>query len=164
MHEKGLWATPVSMHNVVSYPSGYPFCSTRYYFMKDFGIRDLNIPIVSWKEERKFIPWKVKLPPGYLLNQDGLLIQENILQTHMVEHYYGTPRKFSYYMNKLSSEEWTVLHIESWMGTQTKELLDNEKITGKTNRIRKEEKLKLTLLLKHQRASPNQIARCLAIT
>jgi hypothetical protein len=63
-------------HNVVSYPSGYPFCSTRYYFMKDFGIRDLNIPIVSWKEE----------------------------------------------------------------------------------------KLKLTLLLKHQRASPNQIARCLAIT
>ncbi|HPX79612.1 MAG TPA: hypothetical protein PK603_04780 [Bacteroidales bacterium] len=176
-------------HNVVSYPSGYPFCSTRYYFMKDFGIRDLNIPIVSWKEERKFIPWKVKLPPGYLLNQDGLLIQENILQTHMVEHYYGTPRKFSYYMNKLSSEEWTVLHIESWMGTQTKELLDNEKITGKTNRISdvdvclfidnwlkknkkgasyttllKEEKLKLTLLLKHQRASPNQIARCLAIT
>jgi hypothetical protein len=176
-------------HNVVSYPSGYPFCSARYYFMKDFGINGLYTPLLSWKEQREFLPWKVKLPPGYLLDKSGLLIQENILQTKMVEHYYGSPRKFSFYMNKLSGEEWAMMNIESWMGAQTKELLNNEKLIGKVNRISdidvclyidewlkenknrapyttllKEEKLRLAILLKHRRAAYGQIARCLAIS
>lgn len=176
-------------HNVVSYPSGYPFCSTRYYFMKDFGVHGQYTPITSWKEQREFLPWKVKLPPGYLLDKSGLLIQETILQTKMVEHYYGSPRKFSYYMNKLSGEEWAILNIESWMGAKTKELLNNEKLTGKVNRIsdvdvclfidkwlkdnkngapyttlQHEEKLSLALLLRQKMADPGQIARCLAIS
>jgi len=176
-------------HNVGSYPSGYPFCSTRYYFMKDFGVHGLYTPITSWKEQREFLSWKVKLPPGYVLDKSGMLIQENILQIKMVEHYYGSPRKFSYYMNKLSGEEWAMLHIESWMGTKAKELLNNEKITGKINRISDvdvcqfidkwlkdnkkgapyttllhKEKLRLAQLLWQKRAGPGQIARCLAIS
>jgi len=175
-------------HNVVSYPSGYPFCSTRFYFMKDFGIKGLYTPLTSWKEQRKFLPWKVKLPPGYILDKSGLLIQEHILQTDMVEHYYGSPRKFAFYMNKLSAEEWAILHIESWMGEQTKELLNNEKLIGKINRtsdidvclfiddwlkknkngapyttLTQEEKLRLAQMLSYRRASLCQISRCLVI-
>ena len=176
-------------HNVVLYPSGYPFCSTRYYFMNDFGIKGLYTPLMSWTEQRRYLPWKVKLPAGYLLDKSGLLIQENILQTKMVEHYYGSPRKFSFYMNKLSGEEWAMLNIESWMGTITKELLNNEKLTGKVNRIsdvdvclfidewlkdnkngapyttlQKEERLRLALLLRQRGTGPGQIARCLVIS
>lgn len=176
-------------HNVVSYPSGYPFCSTRFYFMKDFGNKGLYIPLTSWKEQRKFLPWKVKLPPGYILDKSGLLIQENILQTDMVEHFYGSPRKFAFYMNKLSGEEWAILNIESWMGAQAKDLLNSEKLLKNANRISDidiceyidacllknkngapytalsvTEKLRLASQFRHRGAGIGQISRCLAIS
>ena len=173
-------------HNVVAYPSGYPFCSVRYYFMKEYGTSPTYEPILSWKEERKFIPWKTKLPQGYVLDANGLLIHDNILETKIVENYYRSVRNFAYHMNKVSALEWTVLNVESWMRTKVKKQLDYKKITERVRKIndlevclfidewmaqnkkgssfmmlRKKDMFKVAALLREKRASLSQLARCL---
>ena len=38
--------------------------------------------------------------------ESGLLVRETVIDVADVEHMFGTPRTFLYYMNRLSSEEW----------------------------------------------------------
>lgn len=175
-------------HNVVTYPSGYPYCSAKYYFMKELGIHVEYTPLTTWKEQRKHVPWTTKLPPGYTLDKSGLFIQEYILQCDMVEHYYGSVGKFTFYMNKSSSNEWSTFTIESWMGEKAKDLLTSEKAVRKIKRyndidvcqfiddwlsknktgetyvtLSYKDKMILAELLKLKRVSHTQIARCLNI-
>ena len=175
-------------HNVVPYPSGYPYCSARYYFMKDLGIHLEHTPLTTWKEQREHIPWTTKLPPGFTLDKGGLLIQEHILQCAMVEHYYSTSRKFAFYMNKSSTNEWTTLTIESWMGEKARGMLNYEKLASKVRRysdiaicqyidkwlshnkkgesyvtLSKKDKIQVAEILRQKRVGRGQIARCLNI-
>ncbi len=174
-------------HKVNSYPSGYPFCSARYYFIKELGIQNQYVPINGWDEQRKVLSIKKKLPKGYILDKTGLLVQENILKTKIVEQLYGSPRKFMFYMNKLSGEEKVLLQVESWMGKKAHELLENNKLAN-SNRISDvdvcqyidlwlkknkkgapytalsvQEKLNLGRLLKRKGVGSTQAARCLAL-
>lgn len=176
-------------HNVAVYPTGYPFCSARYYFIRDFGYQNLYTPLETWFEKRQFISRKEKLPEGYVLDKSGLLIQENILQIKKVEQIYGNPRKFSFYMNKLSGEEWAVMQVESWMGAKAKELLGSEKFLKNINRINDidiceyidewllknknvasytalsiNEKIRLAAQFRRRGIANDQISRCLVIS
>jgi len=176
-------------HNVAAYPTGYPFCSARYYFIRDFGYQNLYIPLETWNEQRQFISRKEKLPEGYVLDKSGLLIQENILQIKKVEQIYGSPRKFSFYMNKLSGEEWAVMQVESWMGVKVKDLLGSVKLLKNVNRINDinmyeyidewllknkkgapytilsiNEKLRLAAQFRRRGIGTGQISRCLVIS
>lgn len=176
-------------HNIAHYPSGYPYSSAKYYFMKDFGLEFKYNPVLTWKEQREHLPWATKLPPGFTLDNSGLLIQEHILQSAMVEHYYGTARNFSYFMNKTSAKEWATLNIESWMGEKAKELIDKERYNSRVKKVNdiqiclyidawlsknkrgasyvtltRSEKMSLAKQLMQKRATTGQIQRCLAIS
>lgn len=107
----------------------------------------------------------------------------------MVEHFYGTARNFSYYMNKTSSKEWAKLNIESWMGEKAKDLIDKERFSGRIMKINdvqiclyidawlsknksgasyvtltRSEKASLAKQLRQMRATIGQIQRCLGIS
>ena len=145
--------------------------------------------MLTWKEQREHLPWATKLPPGFTLDNSGLLIQEHILQSAMVEHYYGTARNFSYFMNKTSAKEWATLNIESWMGEKAKELIDKERYNSRVKKVNdiqiclyidawlsknkrgasyvtltRSEKMSLAKQLMQKRATTGQIQRCLAIS
>ena len=176
-------------HNIAHFPSGYPYSSARYYFMEELGFQFDYSPVQTWKEQRKHLPWNTKLPQGLILDKSGLLLQEQILQTAMVEHYYVTVRNFTYYMNKTSAKEWEIQNIESWMGEQVKNLLVEEKLYNRVKKIsdiqicqlidewllrhkqgasyvtlNKSEKRLLAKLLRQKWATPGQIQRCLGIS
>jgi len=156
--------------------------------MKDLGFQFKYSPVHTWKEQREHLSWNTKLPPGFTLDKSGLLIQEHILQSPMVEHYYGTARNFSYYMNKTSSKEWAKLNIESWMVEKAKDLIDKERFSSRIKKINdiqiclyidawllknkngasyvtltRSEKISLANQLRQKRATIGQIQRCLGI-
>lgn len=41
------------------------------------------------------------------MDQSGLILREDVIDTADVEHTFKTPRSYIYYMNRLSGEEWT---------------------------------------------------------
>jgi len=51
-------------HNIAHYPSGYPYSSAKYYFMKDLGFQFKYSPVHTWKEQRKHLPWNTNCLPG----------------------------------------------------------------------------------------------------
>lgn len=114
MELKGLYHTIAALsyvfrnplhHGVVSTPFAYPHSSACTVFQRETG-HNYDRHIISSRYHRPYIPSRNRCPYGYRMDKSGLILREDVVDVADVEHLYGTPRSFLYYMNRLSGEEW----------------------------------------------------------
>lgn len=92
-------------HGIVPTPFAYPHSSATALFRKALGRNDSE-PVLSDRFQRRFLPSRAEYPNSYKMSASGLFLRETVLDVQDVEHMFGTPRAFLYYMNRLSGEEW----------------------------------------------------------
>lgn len=92
-------------HGIAPTPFGYMHSSANSYFRKELG-KFLDEALLPPRSYYKFLPRNVSCPDNYKMTEGGLLVRETVIDVADVEHMFGTPRTFLYYMNRLSSEEW----------------------------------------------------------
>ena len=92
-------------HGLVSTPFAYPFSSINTYFRKDLGRNSEHLLLLE-EQYYRHLPEHRKCPPGYRMDKNGLILREDVIDTAEVEHHFGSPRTFLYFMNRLSGEEW----------------------------------------------------------
>ena len=127
-------------HGITATPLAYSHSSARVIFSKDIW-SESSKDIIPKHKQRTFLPSHNTCPEGYRMDTNGLILREDVVDTSDVEHLYGTPRAFLYYMNRLSGEEWqkeqkqdnvnatpiTIRIIENGISMQTMEqMLRNE--------------------------------------
>lgn len=101
-------------HNLVKYPNEYQFSSSKYCFMKEFGIKHLYTELESQSMIRKFASYRVNIPANIKADSSGMFIPESFREIDIVEKYYDSVRQFAFQMNQLMPEEWAVTNIEAW--------------------------------------------------
>lgn len=94
-------------HGITSTPFEYPYNSSNCYFPKELGHVYTHTYLASKKDQRLFVSKNTTLPPGYKMNDSGIIVQEAYIERHLVEKMYVSPRSFLYNMNRVTSEEWT---------------------------------------------------------
>lgn len=92
-------------HGVAPTPFAYRHSSANAIFRKETGKSDVtgNLPLKSYY---KYLPKGTTCPSGYIMDSSGLIKRESVLDLADIEHMFGTPRSFLFYMNRLSGEEW----------------------------------------------------------
>lgn len=93
-------------HGLVSTPFAYPHCSVNVYFRKELGKESSfnNTPLMPpWLRHRS-LTRNIKVPERYRMDENGLLLREDIIDTAYVEQIYITPRNFLFQMNKVTDE------------------------------------------------------------
>lgn len=114
MELKGLYHTIAALsyvfrnslhHGIVSTPFAYPHSSVCTIFQRETGHFQDHV-VLSSRYYRSHIPSRNTCPKGYRMDKSGLILREDVVDVADVEHLYGTPRSFLYYMNRLSGEEW----------------------------------------------------------
>ena len=92
-------------HGVTATPFGYPHCSAKSFFMKDFG-RTSPEALMPSTMRYKFLPDRSSIPPRIRMDSCGLLLREDVIDTSYVEKIYVSPRNFLFQMNKISDQKW----------------------------------------------------------
>ena len=113
-------------HGVCETPFGYEFSSARAAFKNEMGYA-LGASPASKKKHHNQIPDRHKLPPHVLMDREGLILPESIIDTADLEHQYSSVRAYQYYMNKISAEEWERRQAEDKNGKPPIRLEDIEK-------------------------------------
>ena len=54
----------------------------------------------------RYIGRRAEYPDTYKMSKSGLFLRESVLDIPQVENMFSTPKKFDFYMNRRSSEEW----------------------------------------------------------
>lgn len=91
-------------HGLSTTPFGYPHCSANAFFRKDLGKED-RPRLIPDEKRYQFLPKRRKLQPDrYRMDENGLLLREDILDTAYVEELYTSPRNYLYQMNKTTDE------------------------------------------------------------
>ena len=90
-------------HGLSATPYGYRHCSANALFRKQLG-KEHGLLLPS-DQRYRYLPSRVSLPERYRMDDSGLLLREDILETAHVESLYGTPRNFLYQMNKIGDEK-----------------------------------------------------------
>ena len=90
-------------HGLAPTPFGYPHCSANVYFRKQLG-KDDSRPLMPKNQRYKYLPEGVSLPDRYRMDASGQLLREDIIDTALVESYYGTPRNYLFQMNRIGDE------------------------------------------------------------
>ena len=91
-------------HGVSPTPFAYPHSSAQTVFRKELG-RYAEPELMPKFGQHNFLPYRTKCPDGYRMGRNGLILREDVVDTADVEHLFGTPRSFLYYMNRISGEE-----------------------------------------------------------
>lgn len=104
-------------HGVATTPFEYEFCSANCIFAKDLGKGTDAMLMLPKKEMYRFLPSHQKLPDGYTMDQNGLILRKNVIDCHFVEQLYVTPRNFLFQMNRYSGEEWAAEQMKEDNGT-----------------------------------------------
>ena len=92
-------------HGVSPIPYAYPHSSVNAIFQKEMGKqpeKDLLPPASYYK----YIGRRAEFPDTYKMSKSGIFLRESVLDIVQVENMYSTPRKFDFYMNRKSTEEW----------------------------------------------------------
>ena len=92
-------------HGVSPIPYAYPHSSVNAIFQKEMGKqseKDLLPPASYYK----YIGRRAEFPSTYKMSRAGVFLRESVLDIAQVENMYSTPRKFDFYMNRKSTEEW----------------------------------------------------------
>lgn len=90
-------------HGLSQTPFGYRHCSARAFFRRELGQQD-PASIMPADQRYKYLPKGIALPGRYRMDENGLLLREDILDTSQVEAMYVSPRNFLYQMNKIGDE------------------------------------------------------------
>jgi len=90
-------------HGLAPTPFGYPHCSANVCFRKQLG-KDDNRHLMPKNQRYKYLPEGVSLPDRYRMDASGRLLREDIIDTALVESYYGTPRNYLFQMNRIGDE------------------------------------------------------------
>ena len=92
-------------HGVAPTPFAYRHCSANAIFRKETGKID-DVVVLSRKSYYKYLPKGADCPSEYVMDHSGLIKRETVLALPDIEHMFGTPRSYLFYMNRLSGEEW----------------------------------------------------------
>ena len=93
-------------HGIAQTPFAYPHSSACALFRKELGREETPI-ILPEKSCRKYLPSRAEWPANYKMSEAGVFLRESVIDVVDVEHMFGSPRAYLYYMNRLSGEEWT---------------------------------------------------------
>ena len=91
-------------HGLSTCPFGYLHCSTNSFFRKELG-KDYTPVVLAPSAYYKYLPDGKKLPPGFRMNTNGLILREDVIDTAYVEKEYQSVRSFNYLMNRLSDDK-----------------------------------------------------------
>ena len=91
-------------HGLATTPFDYPHGSANAFFRKQLG-KDTPVTLLPAAFRNRFLPSNVSLPERYRMNEAGLLLREDILDTAYVEELYISPRSFLFQMNRNGDEE-----------------------------------------------------------
>lgn len=92
-------------HGIASTPFAYRYCSANAIFRRETGKLDRS-ECLPRKSYYRYLPKGVICPPEYEMDTSGMIKRETVLDLPDIEHKFGTPRSFLFYMNRLSGEEW----------------------------------------------------------
>ena len=91
-------------HGLATTPFDYPHCSANVAFRKQLG-KDVPPVLLSDALRYRYLPSNVSVPTRYRMNDSGLLLREDILDTAYIEELYITPRSFQYQMLRAGEDE-----------------------------------------------------------
>lgn len=92
-------------HGVAPIPFAYPHCSANAIFRKAMG-KETQTNLLSKKHYYKHLGKTAAYPDRYKMDKNGVFLRESVLDIPQVENLFVTPRTFSFYMTRKSSEEW----------------------------------------------------------
>ena len=92
-------------HGVAPIPYAYPHSSVNSIFQKEMG-KQPEREFLSPASYYRYIGRRAEFPDTYKMSKTGLFLRESVLDIPQVENMFSTPRKFDYYMNRRSTEEW----------------------------------------------------------
>jgi len=93
-------------HGLSDTPFKYRHNSVNVIFMEALG-KVSTQTIMGKAHMGKFLPCSsVDIPSGYRMDNSGLLLREDAIDTSYVEEIYVSPRNFLYQMNRPSSDSW----------------------------------------------------------
>lgn len=92
-------------HGVSPTPFAYRHSSANAIFRKELG-KDEVADLLDRRSYYRYLPDKAEVPLHYKMNSSGLLLRESVMDVEQVEYFYGSPRNYLFYMNRLSGEEW----------------------------------------------------------
>lgn len=92
-------------HGVAPTPFAYRHCSANAIFRKETG-KHIEPECLPRKSYYRYLPKGVICPSEYEMEASGMIKRETVLDLSDIEHKFGTPRSFLFYMNRLSGEEW----------------------------------------------------------
>ena len=88
-------------HGLATTPFDYVHCSANAFFRKELG--KAFIPaLISESRKSRFLPSNVRLPAKYRMDESGLLLREDIIDTAYVQQLYVSPRSFLMQMNRIT--------------------------------------------------------------
>ncbi len=91
-------------HGLAATPFDYPHNSANAFFRKQLG-KKAAVSLLPATFRNRFLPSNVFVPVKYRMDETGLLLREDILDTSYVEELYVSPRNFLFQMNRISEEE-----------------------------------------------------------
>ena len=93
-------------HGLTATPFAYPHCSVNTYFRKELG-KESPIQVTSMMPpwlRHQHLTRNIRIPERYRMDEKGLLLREDIVDSAYVEQLYITPRNFLFQMNKFTDE------------------------------------------------------------
>ena len=91
-------------HGLTTTPFDYPHCSANVVFRKQLG-KDVPPSLLPDAQRYQHLPSNVSVPTCYRMNDAGLLLREDILDTAYIEELYISPRSFQYQMLRTGEDE-----------------------------------------------------------
>lgn len=88
-------------HGLATTPFEYMHCSANAFFRKELG-KDFEPKLMADSKRNRYLPSNAHLPSKYRMDDSGLLLREDIIDTVYVQQLYISPRSFLLQMNKVT--------------------------------------------------------------
>lgn len=92
-------------HGITSTPFGYAFSSVNAIFREELGRQPVEYHMPK-KSQYQYISGREKLPSGFLMNTEGMILPETVIDIADLQHQFSTARTYIYYLNRLSGDAW----------------------------------------------------------
>jgi len=90
-------------HGLATTPFDYPYCSANAFFQKQLG-KETHPELLRPSRRYLFLPSNIALPERYRMDESGMILPKDILDTAYVEELYISPRNYLYQMNRNSND------------------------------------------------------------
>jgi hypothetical protein len=95
-------------HGASATAFGYDYCSARYLFSEEIGLKIEQPALLTREEMSFFLPRRSEFPDHYQMNSNGVFVRQSFMEIRTAEKYYGSPRNYLYQMNRLTDESWSM--------------------------------------------------------